>query len=496
MKGFPFLLGRELRRRALLVGTGAALGVFVALAPWLPGFGRHDPADLRSASALGIGMLWALAVATFEGSGFLARDLGERRLAFDFRLPAGATAIWAARLLGALGAAAASVGLVLAPGVLFGAELGGAGEGARQWLSSLLLVTLPPLALVAPLLLVLVFLVAHAAALARATRSPWLAADWLCALAFTALGLSALAPLDLWGAREELGRQLIALIGIATAALLAATAAQAIRGRSEPDRAHRPFTLTLAALSLLPVLAVSARTEQYLSPEPADLDAARHEPEMVRNQSLPRQTHFARRLSADWEERYGWAAGRETISFHFLSDSKTGRWIRRGPVTGLPRLARPAAVSADGSTLAWLEAGLRRGDYGEARLLWVDLTESEQVAPRVALAWPHTPLAWALSPDGRRVASYWPQESSSSDVRQLRIEGRDGRGALLAVRIPGCQAAAPLEYPSASTVRVRCRAKVESAEDPPVREARDVDVATGVVTTVAAELDRSNAVER
>lgn len=496
MKGFAILLGRELRRRALLVGTGAALGVFVALAPWLPGFGRHDPADLRAAGALGIGLLWALAVVIFEGSGFLARDLGERRLAFDFRLPAGATAIWAARLFGAIGAAAASVGLVLAPGTLFSADLGAAGEGARQWLSSLLAVTLPPLALVAPLLLGLVFLAAHAAALARATRSPWLAADWLCALAFTALGLSALAPLDLWGAREELGRQLVALLGIAIAAGLGATAAQATRGRSEPDRAHRPFTLTLAALSLLPALVVSGQTERYLSPVPADLDATQREPEMVRNQSLPRQTHFARRLSANWEERYGWAAGRDTIAFHFLTESKNGQWIRRGPVAGLLRLARPAAVSADGSTLAWLEAGLRRGDHGEARLLWVDLRKPEQAAPSVALVWPHTPIAWALSPDGRRVATYWPQESSGSGVRQLRIEGRDDGGTILAVRIPGCEAAAPLEYPSATTVRIRCRAKVESAEDPIVREAREVDVASGAVTTVAADLDGSNAFGR
>ncbi len=484
MTAFVTLLRRELRCRLLLITTGAALGLFVAIAPWLPGMGRHDPADLRAAGALGVALLWALTLGFFEGLGFLARDLGEGRLAFDFRLPASATAIWAARALGALGAAAAGTGLVLLPSGLLGADPGAVNEGLRLSLEGAFLVRWPSPSAVAPLALalVLVFFLAHAAALARATRSFWIAADLVCALVFGTLSLRALAPLDLWGAREELGRALFLLGVIASVALLCASWVQIVRGRCETDRVHRPFSLALIALALLPPLAVAERSSRYLAPDLRALPGAQTREERSPLNRYHSWSTEAKGLSSEWVQVSGYAEGREPIRFRFALEPRSGHSIRLGPASGLFAYASGAAVSADGSTLAWLEAGLERGHYGEARLVWIEPRAVATSEPKSALTWPHTPSAWGLSPDGRSVATYGPQEPRSSGVRLLRVENRDDGRILTAVRISGCRASAPLLFLDETTVRVPCGSPAERPTDPVALDVYDVDLATGTAT--------------
>ena len=97
---------------------------------------------------MAVALAWTVLLAVGLGATCLARDLGEHRLAFDFRLPAPATAIWSARLLGAYLTILLAGTAVLVPSLLPGLDFQGATLGidlfAPRWDRSTDLIGLLP----------------------------------------------------------------------------------------------------------------------------------------------------------------------------------------------------------------------------------------------------------------------------------------------------------------------------------------------------------------
>ena len=123
MSAFWILLGRELRARRPLLLVSPVFGLLVLVVVQLPGARSPHPELVRGAAAAVAAGLWGIALALGLGASVVAGDLREGRLAFDFRLPASAAAIGAARLLAGLICTLAGPALVLAIPALFGADL-------------------------------------------------------------------------------------------------------------------------------------------------------------------------------------------------------------------------------------------------------------------------------------------------------------------------------------------------------------------------------------
>ena len=123
MRAFAVLLRRELTSRRMLLAASLAMGVVVAVVPLFVSRNGARPEEIRAAAAVAVALAWTVLLAIGLGATCLARDLGEHRLAFDFRLPAPATAIWSARLLGAYLTVLVAGLAVLLPSVLLGFDL-------------------------------------------------------------------------------------------------------------------------------------------------------------------------------------------------------------------------------------------------------------------------------------------------------------------------------------------------------------------------------------
>jgi hypothetical protein len=405
MRGFLAVFEREIVERRLLLAAALVLGLVPLLAPLLPGMPPARPAELRSGTALGLALVLTFALALLLGGSVITRDLAERRLGFYFARPLSGTAIWAGKLAAAAALTLGAGLLVLLPATLAG---GGppdpsgywdASPGAFQSGFSLAMIWLGSL--------LLALTAAHAVSVMVRSRSLWLLLDLaalgvtssvagtcLLVLARSGAGLpiywQRFGPGPVGGATVLLYIQI--LVGlVALLGLTVASGAQVTRGRTDLRRGHRALSIVLWS-SLLPAsLLLAGYTRWFLAASPEDLVSV----------------HWTLGSPASpWIAVQGRAAHRGGYHPGFLLDVGSGRFVRAsfGP-TSLdgPPLVR---FSADGQRAAWLDSSdVRTSSQSDLELKTLDLRRPGASPQPTRVLLRKGVSAFALSPDGRRVAA-------------------------------------------------------------------------------------------
>jgi hypothetical protein len=404
MRGFLAVLGREVAERRLLVAASLLLGLVPLAAPWMPGAGHLERADVRSGTAVALAVCFSFGLALLLGASVVSRDLAERRLGFYFSRPIGGWAIWSGKLLSAAFLALAAGALILLPAVALERRL-----DVGVLLSARLLF-LPgdfPTAAVTPLLwaaaVVLVVLVSHAAGVSLRSRSPWLLLD------FAGLGLVSWL---VWAVRHRLifagafGAAAAAAVGLLAAGLLAlvgAGATQVLGGRTDVRRGHRLLSLTLWGTLLTASVGAQGYASWVLAAEPDDLETV---------------AVTAAASRGPWIALTGKADRRNGYHPEFLVDVSSGRFA---PVRTGTDLWAPPRLSADGRWAVWMES--RAGAYrsGVFELLRMDLRDPRSGPERTGMTYPAPVYHFAVSADGRRVAVASGRRLTVEEVPSGRI---------------------------------------------------------------------------
>jgi hypothetical protein len=423
MTAFWQLLRRELRSRRDLLLASLLIGALVAFTPVLAGAHGARALELRGVAALAVALLWSGLLAVGLGVTFLARDLGERRLAFDFRLPTSSTAIWGARLLGAAITLLCCALTALAVPALFGVDFAGASAGLDLWT---ILATrsgdwryahLEGVLILAPVGLAALFLLANLAGLAILANRTWSALD-LASFAGIAAALTvALGELFHWGASDAVPFFVSTAAALVLVGLLLATWLQVARGRTEPSRAHRAAALTLLVTCLVAGGTAIVGAHRLAQPSWSRINPARC-----------------------WVDPVGgrlflFSASRPHL-VRFLYDRQSGEALALGPCAGGTWCS--VVASDDGRTIAWVERpGTGHGLLPTTlHLLRGDLRSARATSTETPIVWPESVLAWDLSPDGDRVISrHWePQAHSNTVVLEEIATGK----TLRSVRASDC----------------------------------------------------------
>jgi hypothetical protein len=436
MSGFVAILRREVFERRLLVLLALALGTIAVALPLLPGFrpGGLATADLQGGMALGFALLLTVILAVFLGGSIVAGDLAERRLGFYFSRPLSGWAIWGGKMAAALALIFSGGILVLAPAVLLGGNLSIDGIWG---VGSLLNVSGTSLVVTWAVALLLVLVAAHAASVIVRARSSWALLD-LAALAVVAgLVWGALRRLRLEGVllraelRSGVDRPGIVVwmeLGLLAAVLLAlavAGALQVVRGRTDLRRAHQVLSQTLWGMLLAAALLFVGSTAWVLAAGPGDL------------------LGFSGVLAAPaaptghWIAFDGPAARRPGYDPSFLYDFDSGRAVRArfglmSQLNFFGRIDTPVGFSADGRRAVWLEYDGTAFEPPVAAFR-MDLDRPGSRPVRTAVSFLHPPRGFALSPDGRRIATYESEGrvtvSSVDDGRLLAAARYDSASA-------------------------------------------------------------------
>lgn len=444
MTPFLALLSRELRARWMLLAAAFAMGCFIALISLVPNSRGARPEEVRAAAGLAVALVWATLLAIGLGATALARDLGERRLAFDFRLPVSATAIWGARLLGAYLVVLLAGLLVYLPLAPLGLDLTVLPEAIDMIASSAFAhgerFSLDIEALLAwlPLLIAGLLLLSHLAGMAVFGDRAWSGFDLLSlglVVAATVGGISMLQP---WRASGGAWNLVVLVVALLLLALLGATLLQLRLGRSERDRSHRVLSLSLLGLTLFPAAASLGYARWYLSPELRDLVGYRV---------------TAHGLGAHWVSLEGQVDRPGELWVRFLLQPATRRALRLGPHPP-GYWNRSVRISDDGSTLAWLDR-YDQGGRVTRQLVTLDADRPDASPARSPLAW-RTPIsAWSLSGSGIRVATlqrtgdYW-------DPRRVVVESVARGDLIAALLLPECRSGGALRFATDDRVLVAC----------------------------------------
>lgn len=439
MRAFLHLLGRGLGLRRRTFAVSLALGVLAAALPWLPGLAAPRPDELRGSAALAAAALWSLLVAVAEGLGWLATDLREGRLGFDFRLPASGTAIWAARFAASAAAIAGAVLLVLAPAIALGAELAVLREGLAMLVASATGARFDSPGAAWATLLALAFVGGNILGLATASRDAWLALDLSAIAGLKLLTLSAVVPLGALLASRATASLLLAVGAAAALAGLIASWRQLVAGRTEPARAHRAYSIPFAALLLLPAISAVGWSRSYRD---------------ARLEELYPTFLAGEELGERWLALGGLAEGRSDLRFRFLVRPDDATVVPLGPTQLVGEEGDRARISADRSTLAWLKIRFARGGVATAELETLAASAEEPAPAATAVAWSGLPADWNLSPGGDRVASLWRARGASP--AQVEVEPVAGGGASRRVALPNCSAPLALRFVDETRLLVFC----------------------------------------
>jgi hypothetical protein len=245
MRAFWILFGHELRARRDALAGSIGVGLLAAAVPAIPFVHTTLPEFIRGTATVVAAALWSLALAIVFGATAFAPDLRERRLAFEFRLPASAAAIGTARLLAGALCMLAGGALAFVLPIPFGVDLSVLSLFAGQFV-------------LVPLALALAFLLAHAAALSLAGDRRWMALDFASVVVAVAGVAFAWSGLDS-DLLLEGGLRVASFSGALLAlGLLTAVVVQLRVGRSELDRAHRAFSLTFAGAAIVVAIFATA----------------------------------------------------------------------------------------------------------------------------------------------------------------------------------------------------------------------------------------------
>ncbi|MFL6259560.1 MAG: hypothetical protein ACJ76Y_07610 [Thermoanaerobaculia bacterium] len=424
MRGLAAILRREVFERRLIGLLALALGLIAVLLPLMPGFrpGGVAVTDLQGGMALGFALLLTLILALFLGGSIIAGDLAERRLGFYFSRPLPGWAIWGGKMAAALALIFGGALLVLAPAVLLGGNLnldGIWGIGGVMSVSGASLLTTWALALL------LVLLAAHAASVIVRARSSWAFLD-LAALGVVAglvggvlrrlriEGVSLQAGLPL---RDQLGIVAWMELGLLAALLLSlalAGALQVVRGRTDLRRAHQSLSQSLWGMLLAAVLLFAGVTAWVLAAGPGDL------------LGVSGILAAPRAQTGHWIALDGPAVRRPGYNPSFFYDLDSGRALhaRFGLISQFQLFGRtdmPVGFSADGRRAVWLEYdGPAFKSPVTAFRMDLDRPGSRPVRTTISLRYP--PRSFALSPDGRRIATYeWEGRLTVSSVDDGRL---------------------------------------------------------------------------
>lgn len=377
MRDLAAILGREVFERRLLAAVALGLGLVPLAAVWLPGLAAENHDDVRNGLAFVLALGLSAMLAILLGGSVLSRDLGEGRLGFYFSRPLRGWAIWAGKMGAVLVLSLGSALLVAVPAALLagrlpGAEslVGGLGPGITWILLGTFILGL--------------ILLSHAFSVMLRARTVWLALDLTGAAVFVILVWNALHRLGFYGASLSRPLVLSILSGLGLAGLLAAGARQVTAGRTDARRAHRALSLTLWGVLLAGALGAQGFTYWMLSGTPRDL-----------------RIDEAVSLSGSWIMVDG-VDPRRHLASTFLVDRKSGRFYR------LLALWWSSALSADGRWVIWPELvegeeGLKM--LGPTQLSRLDLRRPGATPFRSNIEYPRWLKAWALSPDGSRVAA-------------------------------------------------------------------------------------------
>lgn len=446
MTAFAAILRRELTSRSALFAVSLVMGGMAAIVPWLSPRSTA-PHELRGAAALVLALVWTTLLSLGLGATVLARDAADRRLGFDFSLPASATSIWAGRLLGAWLTILLAGAMTLALPALAGFDLRSASAGLDHLFYEIAnprggAIQPENLFVWAPLLYLALLLLSNVAGLAFFGQRGWIALDLVALGALASAAIWTWHSLRLWNATPT-AKVVLAFLAVgAVVSLLGATWRQLARGRTEMDRAQLAHSTSFAAGVGFAVAAASLFALWYLRPSPWALESG---------------TAYVRALGERWAVVEGLAEGR-LPSFRFLVDLLEQRTLRLGP--GDPALSRwsfAAQASDDERTLAWLETGPRESDGSSLHLLKVD--SSGRLRRGGSIDWNGKPIAWALSPQGDRVAVRWPRGLESRIVAaglRIVVNDLDERQGSMTYDAPDCRSSGPVRFASARVVEATC----------------------------------------
>lgn len=440
MRGFALLLVRELRRRLPVHLVSLGLGLAALLVPsFVGGASGAHAAEVRGAVAVSFALLWSLTLAFIEGLGFLAGDLREARIAFDFRLPIASLAIWAGRLVAAAASVTSAAILILGFTAATGADLAWGMQGLLELVLGSTGLALHSPQVVVSLLLLAVVLALDLVGLAIASRKAWLGVDFASAIVFKSLAFLAILPIWRAGAEYEAGLLLVVAFAGGLLALLVATARQVAAGRTEPDRAHRSFSITFALVALSTVGALSAWSAWYRTPSPRDLI------ESDLNASP---------LTEDLVWIAGRARHRGELVHAFLLEPRTGRYLHLSEQHPGPGHS-PARVSLDRSRVAWRTSERRATRSWASRVRFADLARDFAEPRESGIEWDGIPFAWALSPDGSIVASVWRNRIDDGSLR-LRLEALENGGLVKSLTIQQCGSPGAMVFLDGKTILYGC----------------------------------------
>lgn len=386
MSGFVAVFAREFRLRRVLLLGALLIGLAAPILPRLEGLSGTAAAESGTAAALLLGLLTCVVYSFVLGSGAISLDLTGGRLGFDFVRPISGFSIWAGRIGAAVALLTGSALLLLAPAVLSDPTNRILPERASSWLPAL---DNPAGAFVVGLFgcLVLLFLT-HAVAVLWAARSAALGLDLAGLLGVGLLLGAAFSRLLRNLAMDALGLCLILFVGLLFTALVGASLAQLLVGRTDLERGHRALSLALWTPLLAGSLALEAASRWVVSPRLRDLA-------VVDFVSQPR--------SGTWFGISGDLRGRGRLGGQFLIDSATGRVVPQG--VGSSAWTGPTSFSKDGKTAAWLP-----GSPSERAIRWVDLSAEK----------PESKAA-PISLDG---SARWPALSATGEWLAIQVAGR------------------------------------------------------------------------
>lgn len=419
MRGFAAVLGRELFERRLLGVVAGALGMAAVALPLMPGFkpGGVALADVQGGMAFGFALLLTVLMALFLGGSIVASDLAERRLGFYFARPLPGWAIWSGKMAAALVLVFGAGLLVLVPALLMGGNLNFNGIwGVGQILD----VSGPGLFLAWGAGLFLLLFGAHAASVIVRSRSPWAVLDLAAAGVIAALFWTmvrrlayegVLLKLEVRGEGERLGIVAWMELGFLAAillSLLAASAFQVARGRTDPRRGHRILSGSLWGLLGTAALLFAGLGFWILAAGPGDLRGV---------------NAVSASPAGSWIAFSGPAARRLGYSPSFLYDVKSGRSVRAR--FGLLRYEggeSSVLFSADGRRAVWLELDGPRFQPSAVVVFRLSLDWPGARPVRTSVSFRSPPRSLALSPDGRRLAAFdWQGRLTVDDIDAGRL---------------------------------------------------------------------------
>jgi hypothetical protein len=376
MTGLLTILRHELAGRRLLFAGALLLGLLPLAAPLLPDTPAAAVPELRATLALFLAFALSGLAALLLGATVIGADLAEHRLSFYFTRPLAWWSIWGGKL-GAAALCAWGAGLL----VLLPALAASAGGGLlrspvldRPALAAWAL-ALPPL-----------LLAAHTAGVVLRQRSAWLILDLLALAAIAGIAVATVRRLLYWGVLTNLWPLAPGAAVTATAVLLAASAVQVAGGRTDPRRAHRLLSVTLAGLGLAAALGFAAGAERRIDVHPDQLNIG------WTLANAPRQT---------WVALTGLAPGGPANVASFLLQPETGRVLRLRNVAARP-WAMLVAFSGDGRRAVWLEPESSAALSAMA-LVSLDLDRPGAAPRRTLIGTARPPSFLQLSPRGDRV---------------------------------------------------------------------------------------------